>query len=171
MTREEFRNALINIYNDKSKYVILDTETTGLGKYDEIIEISIIDLDGNVMYDSLVKPDRRITYDAYKIHGISDEMVDDYSNFKEQWDDIYKVIKGKTIIAYNAKFDIRMIKQTLDIYKLTAPRLSSLCMMELCTRYKGFRPKLESFSTSPQTHRALGDTYIILNDIIKKYME
>lgn len=171
MTREEFRNTLINIYNDKSKYVILDTETTGLGKYDEIIEISIIDLDGNVMYDSLVKPNRRITYDAYKIHGISDEMVDDYSDFKEQWDDIYKAIKGKTIIAYNAKFDIRMIKQTLDIYKLNAPRFSSLCMMELCTRYKGFRPKLESFSTSPQTHRALGDTYIILNDIIKKYME
>lgn len=171
MTREEFRDILVKIFNDKSKYVILDTETTGLGKYDEIIEISIIDLDGKVIYDSLVKPDRRITYDAYKIHGISDDMVEVYPTFESQWEDIYKAIKGKTIIAYNAKFDIRMIKQTLDIYKITPPRLNSLCMMELCTRYKGFRPKLESFSSSPQTHRALGDTYIILNDIMKKYVE
>lgn len=171
MTREEFRDKLKRIFDDKSKYVILDTETTGLGKYDEIVEISIIDLDGNVVYDSLVKPDRRITFDAYKIHGISDDMVEEFPSFEAQWDDIYKVLKGKTIIAYNAKFDIRMIKQTLDIYKITPPRLNSLCMMELCASYKGFRPKLESFSTSPQTHRALGDTYIILNDIMRKYAQ
>ena len=36
--------------------VYLDTETTGLEKTDEIVEISIVDDSGQVLLDSLVKP-------------------------------------------------------------------------------------------------------------------
>lgn len=41
-------------------FVILDTETTGLGFDDEIVEISIIDCAGYVLLNTLVKPSKSI---------------------------------------------------------------------------------------------------------------
>ena len=36
--------------------VFLDTETTGLGRYDEIVEVAVVDLDGSVLINTLVRP-------------------------------------------------------------------------------------------------------------------
>ena len=37
----------------KNKYIIIDTETTGFHPYDgdELLQVSIIDTDGNVLFD------------------------------------------------------------------------------------------------------------------------
>ena len=44
-----------NDWNKREDVIVLDTETTGL--YDaEICEISVLDLGGKVLFDSLVKP-------------------------------------------------------------------------------------------------------------------
>jgi len=53
--------------------LILDTETTGLDG--EICEIAVIDLTGNVLINTLVKPTTSIPEDVIGIHGISDETV------------------------------------------------------------------------------------------------
>jgi len=37
--------------------IFLDTETTGVGLYDLVIEVGIVDLDGNVLFNSLINPD------------------------------------------------------------------------------------------------------------------
>ncbi|HQF69216.1 MAG TPA: hypothetical protein PL171_06005, partial [Anaerolineaceae bacterium] len=42
------------------KPVYLDTETTGIGSVDEIVEISVIDHDGAQLFSKLVKPTRPI---------------------------------------------------------------------------------------------------------------
>jgi DNA polymerase-3 subunit epsilon len=55
--------------------VYLDTETTGLEKSDEIIEISIIDAAGQVLLNSLVRPSKPIPMNATAIHGISNDQV------------------------------------------------------------------------------------------------
>ena len=55
--------------------VFLDTETTGLNDLAEIVEISILDDDGLVLLDTLVRPRRPIPADAIRIHGIRNEMV------------------------------------------------------------------------------------------------
>ena len=54
---------------------ILDTETTGLYDDAEIVEISIIDENGGVLLDTLVKPLKPIPAEATAIHGITNEMV------------------------------------------------------------------------------------------------
>ena len=48
---------------------ILDTETTGLYDDAEIVEISIIDENGGVLLDTLVKPLKPIPAEATAIHG------------------------------------------------------------------------------------------------------
>ena len=45
----------------KNKYIIIDTETTGFHPYDgdELLQVSIIDTDGNVLFDEYFKPQHR----------------------------------------------------------------------------------------------------------------
>lgn len=52
----------------------LDTETTGLEKTDEIIEIAIVDSQGRVIFESFFRPTIHIPQAAINIHHISNEM-------------------------------------------------------------------------------------------------
>lgn len=56
-------------------YVILDVETTGLSSDDEVVELAIIDLKGNTLYNSLIKPSMAIPEEATAIHHITNDMV------------------------------------------------------------------------------------------------
>nr|AAB81660.1 putative [Escherichia phage N15] len=59
----------------KSDYLLIDTETTGLGEYAEIIEIAIINMRGEVLLDTLVKPTKPIPPEVTEINHITNEMV------------------------------------------------------------------------------------------------
>lgn len=99
----------------KEEYVILDTETTGLGDNDVIIQIGIIDLDGNVLMDTLIKPTKRkrISSEATAIHGITMKMLQNAPTFEDIYTKFYEVIGKKNVLAYNAKYDFRLIGQTI----------------------------------------------------------
>ena len=52
--------------------VYLDTETTGLSAEDEIVEITIIDDNGEPLINTLLKPVNHTHWpDAERVHGIS----------------------------------------------------------------------------------------------------
>jgi DNA polymerase-3 subunit epsilon len=55
--------------------VFLDTETTGTGPTDVIIEVGIVDVEGNALYDKLVNPGRPIPPESSAVNEITDEMV------------------------------------------------------------------------------------------------
>jgi DNA polymerase-3 subunit epsilon len=91
-------------------YLILDTETTDLDG--EICEISIIDSNGKVLLDTLVKPVGAITPGAARIHGIINEMVANAPSWKETREGVKEIIKGKNLIIYNVAFDFPMMVNT-----------------------------------------------------------
>lgn len=105
----------------KKDIVILDTETTGLGNDDEIVEISIIDKNENILLDTLVKPTISISYDAYNTHGIFDLDVMDAPRYPEIHKEIIDIIKDKIVVIYNASYDFRILEQTSLIYNLENP--------------------------------------------------
>lgn len=121
-----------NIWSKKNKYVILDTETTGLGDKDVIVQIGIIDLDGNVLLDSLVKPTkkRRIPSEATAIHGINMDMLENQPTFKDLHKEFFKIIKSKTVLIYNAEYDARLISQTADQDSVKLINIEALCLMK-----------------------------------------
>lgn len=166
-----FKSKITELYANKDKYIILDTETTGLSKIDEIVEIAIIDLDGNILLDTLVNPLRHIPSQTTAIHGITDAMVSDAPDWVTVWPQVEKVLKNKIILAYNAMFDVRMIRQSCGNHNIKLPFIKCFDIMNVCKDWKGFRPKLESFATKKQNHRALSDTMIILEDIILKHLD
>ncbi|MFT6842580.1 MAG: DNA polymerase-3 subunit epsilon [Psychroserpens sp.] len=97
-------------------YVYLDTETTGLfpGE-DEIVEIAIIDNNGNDLINTLVKPVRNKSWTyAQGIHGITPLMVANAPTLDSLKDKIISVLKDKTCVIYNANFDVGFLSDCFN---------------------------------------------------------
>ena len=90
--------------------VYLDTETTGVADDDEMVELTIIDDDGEPLINTLIKPKFHRTWaGAQRVHGISPLDVRHAPTQDEISDDIRKVIKGKRVyidlLTENIEFD------------------------------------------------------------------
>lgn len=92
--------------------IFLDTETTGTGPNDVVIEMGIVDAKGTVLYDSLINPGFAIPQESSAINEITDEMVEDSPAWAEAWPEIEKILRGKPVGIYNAEFDLRLMKQS-----------------------------------------------------------
>ncbi len=103
------------------KEVVLDTETTGLSVKDghRIVEIGCIELDELIptknIFHFYLNPERKVSEEAFKVHGYSDEFLSDKKKFYEIADDFLNFIKDKKIIIHNAEFDIAHINNELSI--------------------------------------------------------
>ena len=60
-----------NRLHDTSKPLFFNTETTGGGRNDQIIEIAFCDSDRHVIIDTLIYTDKPLTPGALKVHGIN----------------------------------------------------------------------------------------------------
>jgi len=156
-----------------SKHLVyIDTETTGLEKQDEVIEISILDFDGSTLFQSLVRPTFQIPRSSILVHRITNEDVQKAPTWPVVWPNIRSLLFGRTIAAYNAPFDLRMLQQTHNKYHLIwRDTLDWLDVMALYSRYRGiwdpFRKSMRLFSLDQagkdfgillkNTHRASAD--------------
>lgn len=92
--------------------LILDTETTGLGSEAEICQIAAIDLRGQVLINTLVRPVGSIPEDATAIHGISLKTVAEAITFKDLAQDVRSTLEGRTVLIYNRDYDHRLLRQS-----------------------------------------------------------
>lgn len=159
-------------------FIIFDTETTGIGAEDEIVELGIIDCRGNVLYDGMFKPTQPMNPAASKVSGITDEMLADKPSFEDWFGYIVELMAGAGVIAFNESFDERMLYQTANKYGLHAEWLDkvfkrSYCAQQLYDRYIGYdKTKLELACEvegirKVQTHRATDDCFMTL-ELLKR---
>ena len=101
------------------KEVILDTETTGLSVKEDhrVIEVACIETENliptkNVFY-KLINPERKISEDAFKIHGYDNGKLKNEPKFADVAKDLIKFIDGKKLIIHNAPFDIGFLNHEL----------------------------------------------------------
>ena len=79
--------------------VILDTETTGLSISEKhrIVEIGCIELNNqiptNKKFHEYINPQRKVSEDAYKVHGYSDKFLSDKKIFKEIAEKFFRFYK------------------------------------------------------------------------------
>ena len=101
--------------NQANRYVVLDTETTGMPVTDghRIIEIGCVELVGRRYtgrtFHVYLNPDREIDEGAIAVHGITNEFVADKPRFRDVADEFYEFIKGAQLIIHNAAFDVGFI--------------------------------------------------------------
>ncbi len=101
--------------------IILDTETTGLStrEGDRIIEIACIETKGLIptkkKFHVLLNPEKKISEDAFKVHGLSNEFLKDKKKFKDIADEFLNFIGEKDLIIHNAPFDLGFLNNELKL--------------------------------------------------------
>lgn len=162
-----------NVLSKKENYLILDTETTGLGNA-EIVQIAVINLDGEVFLNTLVKPTVSIPNEVIAIHGINNEMVKYAPTFPEIHKELIDILLGKTVIIYNSTFDQNIIQYCCRINDLSPILFSSHCLMLKYAQYYG---EWNSYSKNYKwqklpggDHSALGDCQAAL-ELLKEMAE
>ncbi len=127
---------------ERGEALILDTETTGLGDNDEVIQLALVDVNGNVLLDTLLRPDVPVVPEARSVHGITDEILADAPCFSDLYDTIAKLLRHHSILAYNAEFDRRLLEQTCAKYGFPAFEIAEWdCVMERYADFWGKRSK------------------------------
>jgi DNA polymerase III epsilon subunit len=151
-------------------FVIFDVETTGLSPMagDRIVEIAAMKLEGLrplEKFHSLVNPQREISWGAYEVNHISQEMVEDAPTAQEVLPSFLKFAEGACLVAHNAKFDLGFLVNELS---LAERELSSkTVVLDTLKMARGLMPSLGSYSLAsvaralsidtPQRHRAMAD--------------
>ncbi len=101
-----------------SRMVIMDTETTGLGVADEIVEIALLTSRNQVLFDSLIRPSIPIPAVATAVHQLDDRAVAHAPTWPKIHDRVVALLQHKVVVTYNAEFDRRLIAQTAARYGL-----------------------------------------------------
>lgn len=84
--------------------LILDFETTGFAG-SEIVQIGVIDMQGAVLLDTLVKPQGRIPARATEVHGITSAMVREAPSLPDLYDTLADLLREHHTVAYNVGFE------------------------------------------------------------------
>lgn len=92
--------------------IVIDTETTGLNAdADELLQVSIIDSQGNTLFNSYIKPLFTENWDgAMAVNHITPEMVANAPNIIEVKQEINKIINSaNVIVGYNTDLDLSFL--------------------------------------------------------------
>lgn len=113
--------------------VVIDVETTGLEDTDEMLQISIIDTEGNTLFNSYIRPVFHESWpQAEEINQINIQTVKDAPEIQDVAGQLAAILKDvKNIIGYDVAFDVDMLKrfgipvndeaEITDVMKLFAP--------------------------------------------------
>lgn len=173
----------------ENKYIVLDTETTGLNAAeDELLQVSIIDNEGTVLFDSYIRPTQHTEWaEAERVNHITPEMVADAPTIAEVMPEINDILKRyDKIVGYNVRFDADFLKHNgaefsnaeyADVMKMFAPIYGEWNdqrgsykwqKLTIAADYYGY-----DWSEHKEAHNSLGDCYATLhvykeiNEVIK----
>jgi len=115
------------------RYIVLDTETTGLetSQGHRIIEIGCVELIDRTIsgktYHQYINPEREIDEGAIEVHGITNEFLSDKPKFQDIAVDFMRFISGAELIIHNARFDVGFINYELSKLKSNKRQVEDDC--------------------------------------------
>ena len=121
----------------------LSTDTTGFGLDDELLRITIMDSDGNILLNQMVFPPNKISWnEAQLIHGIStDDIEINAISLDELHEKLKSVLANYThIVMYNADFHKRFLPSSVLENK------SCICVMQWSIPYVNNHPSYAHLS-------------------------
>jgi DNA polymerase III subunit epsilon len=137
--------------------IVFDTETTGLDPLQghRLVEIGCIELVNRIpsgqVFHRYVNPDRDMPHEAFAVHGLSLEFLQDKPRFPDICEELIEFIGDAPLVAHNASFDLGFLNAEFERCKkmlLTRDRLVDTLMLarrrhpggsnrldDLCARY------------------------------------
>jgi DNA polymerase-3 subunit epsilon/exodeoxyribonuclease X len=163
-----------------SKYIILDTETTGNQQEDKIIQLGFFVISGGKceVYNSYCKSDQHISVEAMEVHNIVPKMIENEPYLKDTiaYKKLNEINSGDNyIFIHNANFDLDMLKKdgfTNNMKVVDTLRCAKHLYKELdYHRLQYLRYKLELYKSENieakklnidiKSHDAIGDVLIL----------
>lgn len=161
-------------------FVLLDTETTGTGEEDRIIQLAFLALTGREVeaYDNYCDPGMPISYGAMAVHNITPEMIEGQPGFHET--EAARALEAlnreeNIMVIQNAPFDLGMLKKegfawkgklidTFRCAKHLMPDMESHGLQYLRYAlgfYKTEGEEADKLGVEIRAHDALGDVLVL----------
>ncbi len=177
-----------------TKYVLLDTETTGNQDEDRIIQIGamVVGAKGDVeVYDELCSTTIPIKVEAMEVHNITPELIEGKAPFSKTkfWNDLRELNHGRNyLIAHNLTFDLGMLKKegfenrmrlidTLRCAKHLFPESEYHRLQYFrysLGLYKKEQEEAKKHNIAIKAHDAIGDVLVMklfLSELVKRVKE
>jgi DNA polymerase-3 subunit epsilon len=145
-TRQQIEQELHALFAEHTPFYVIDTETTGKleSRHCQVVEVAVVNQDGQVVYHSLCKPDIAMPGAASGISGITDAQLADAPSFVQGWPSLVELLTSTDapIYSWNADFDCQALLLTAKRYGLPVPAAISdktrwRCAMKLHARWYG----------------------------------
>jgi DNA polymerase-3 subunit epsilon len=151
-----------------AEFLAVDTETNGLaGELCELTEVGAVLVGGGELhesFDSLVRVERPLRRSIQHFTGISQGMVDGAPAPAEVLGELAQLLRGRVLVAHNARFDTRVLAQAFERAQLEWPDPPTLCTVTLGRRFAPLarQRKLVALADAlgievEEVHRALPD--------------
>jgi len=162
------------------KYIILDTETTGTGEQDRIIQLGFVVLGAKEVevHNEFNSSDIPIGFGAMEVHGITPDMIEGKCSAQET--SAYKRLEelnsdDNYMIIHNAPFDLGMLQKegfinqmkvidTLRVAKHVLPDEDAHRLQYFRYKfelYKEEQKEADALGIEVKAHDAIGDVLIL----------
>jgi len=100
--------------------IVLDTETTGIDPASghRLVEIGCIELVSGTrsgkFFHTYLNPERDVPEEAYRVHGLSLEFLQNHPTFPEKVDEFLDFVADAPLVIHNAAFDMKFINSELS---------------------------------------------------------
>ena len=151
-----------------AEFVAVDTETNGrAGELCELTEVGAVLVGGGELHEeleSLCRVERPLSRGIERFTGITQAMVDDAPPPAEVLPRLAEMLEGRALVAHNASFDSRVLRQAFERCDLKWPRPPVICTVSMARRFaplagqRRLAKLAESLGIEVEgTHRAMVD--------------
>jgi DNA polymerase III epsilon subunit-like protein len=168
VTTEDSEVVSEDTVSNQREFVVIDTETTGIEDGYEVIEISIVDDNGEILLNSLVSPTINIESTAQEIHEIDSNDLLEAPTFRDLSEEIFTILRENIVVGYNTNYDLEAIANSARANGLDySEELECICVMQYANQiFKRERSlKLTDLANAlgiecSGAHRALNDAQL-----------
>jgi DNA polymerase-3 subunit epsilon len=151
-----------------AEFMVVDTETNGLAGDDcELTEVGAVLVGGGELHDrwsSLCRTSAPLRRGIQRLTGITQAMVDGAPSLEEVLPPLNDLLHGRVLVAHNAPFDRRVLRQAFARIGLDWPDPPVLCTAAMARamlplqRRRGLGVLADALGIEVRTvHRALAD--------------
>ena len=98
-----------------ARYVVIDTEATGLGNGHKLTEIGCVVVEGmqitGEQFHSLIDPQRHVGPAAHRLTGYTLQFLSDYPTFDKIAPFFRRFVGSSPLVFHNAHFDLKLIHE------------------------------------------------------------
>jgi DNA polymerase III subunit epsilon len=152
----------------EAEYLAVDVETNGrAGAACELTEVGAVLVGGGELHESwssLVRPQMPLMRGIQRFTGITQAMASSAPEPEEVLPRVAELLEGRVLVAHNAQFDRRALRQAFERVGLRWPRPPVVCTVQMARR---FAPLVRERKLAPlaaalgievrEVHRALPD--------------